>query len=301
MRVDRITGWDPLSPSALGPYSDYFIDSILHLFPICASSPSLHLSIFLFIQLCFTFLLFMPMSPETQNSNEAKHAPEPSEPEPIYVSTAKPRPPLTPEEIENSKKPKVMIVGAGLGGLTLAILLHKANIPFDVYERAKEVKPLGKIAKCVLSCFCLFSLCVSMADSSPTPIQMCRVCHVSRLQRCWFLRAVGNLRGIHEARQTFKHHAALQGRPYPKFYPGLLCSKDLVSRTESIQRHNISLSLLFLNPPLSHLHICKIAQALAATLLPVQTFMTSCCARSPKRESIWAKRLCRSCRTNWES
>ncbi|KAF9214783.1 hypothetical protein BGZ59_003008 [Podila verticillata] len=82
-------------------------------------------------------------SPETQNFNETEHAPEPSELEPIYVSTAKPRPPLTPEEIENSKKPKVMIVGAGLGGLTLAILLHKANIPFDVYERAKEVKPLG--------------------------------------------------------------------------------------------------------------------------------------------------------------
>ncbi|KAF8951052.1 hypothetical protein BGZ52_000564 [Haplosporangium bisporale] len=82
-------------------------------------------------------------SPENQNFNETEHAPEPSELEPIYVSTAKPRPPLTPEEIENSKKPKVMIVGAGLGGLTLAILLHKANIPFDVYERAKEVKPLG--------------------------------------------------------------------------------------------------------------------------------------------------------------
>ncbi|KAG0342758.1 hypothetical protein BG000_001618 [Podila horticola] len=41
------------------------------------------------------------------------------------------------------RKPKVIIAGGGLGGLTLAILLHKANIDFEVLERAKEVKPLG--------------------------------------------------------------------------------------------------------------------------------------------------------------
>ncbi|KAG0053744.1 hypothetical protein BGZ90_006149, partial [Linnemannia elongata] len=42
-----------------------------------------------------------------------------------------------------AKRPKVLIVGAGLGGLTLGILLHKANIPFEIYERASVVKPLG--------------------------------------------------------------------------------------------------------------------------------------------------------------
>ncbi|KAK3817832.1 MAG: hypothetical protein J3R72DRAFT_480149 [Linnemannia gamsii] len=42
-----------------------------------------------------------------------------------------------------AKRPKVLIVGAGLGGLTLGMLLHKANIPFEIYERATEVKPLG--------------------------------------------------------------------------------------------------------------------------------------------------------------
>ncbi|KAG0373980.1 hypothetical protein BGX24_010989 [Mortierella sp. AD032] len=42
-----------------------------------------------------------------------------------------------------SKRPKVLIVGAGLGGLTLGMLLHKADIPFEIYERAPEVKPLG--------------------------------------------------------------------------------------------------------------------------------------------------------------
>ncbi|KAG0352944.1 hypothetical protein BG005_007693 [Podila minutissima] len=42
-----------------------------------------------------------------------------------------------------TKKPKVIIVGAGLGGITLGILLEKAGVDFEIYERATEVKPLG--------------------------------------------------------------------------------------------------------------------------------------------------------------
>ncbi|KAF9415806.1 hypothetical protein BGZ94_010394 [Podila epigama] len=44
---------------------------------------------------------------------------------------------------QNTTKPTVLISGGGLAGLTLAILLHKANIPFAVFERAREIKPLG--------------------------------------------------------------------------------------------------------------------------------------------------------------
>ncbi|KAF9142595.1 hypothetical protein BG015_000745 [Linnemannia schmuckeri] len=36
-----------------------------------------------------------------------------------------------------------MIVGAGLAGLLLALLLEKAGIPYQIYERAQKVKPLG--------------------------------------------------------------------------------------------------------------------------------------------------------------
>lgn len=42
------------------------------------------------------------------------------------------------------KKPKVLIVGAGLGGLFLGILLLKGGVDFEIIERAREVKPIGK-------------------------------------------------------------------------------------------------------------------------------------------------------------
>lgn len=38
---------------------------------------------------------------------------------------------------------KVAIVGGGIGGLTMAIALKRANIPFVVYEASKKIKPVG--------------------------------------------------------------------------------------------------------------------------------------------------------------
>ena len=37
----------------------------------------------------------------------------------------------------------VSIIGAGIGGLSLGLCLHKLNIPFRIYESVKELKPLG--------------------------------------------------------------------------------------------------------------------------------------------------------------
>jgi len=39
--------------------------------------------------------------------------------------------------------PKVLIVGAGIGGLLLGALLEKAKIPYEIFERTSCVKPLG--------------------------------------------------------------------------------------------------------------------------------------------------------------
>lgn len=49
-----------------------------------------------------------------------------------------------PAPEENEDRPKVLIAGAGLGGLTLALLLKKAGVRFQVLEGATEIKPLGK-------------------------------------------------------------------------------------------------------------------------------------------------------------
>ncbi|KAK5827779.1 hypothetical protein F5H01DRAFT_375566 [Linnemannia elongata] len=44
-----------------------------------------------------------------------------------------------------AQPPHVLISGAGLAGLFLGILLERAGIPYDIYERAAEIKPLGSI------------------------------------------------------------------------------------------------------------------------------------------------------------
>ncbi|KAG0339067.1 hypothetical protein BG000_002916 [Podila horticola] len=39
--------------------------------------------------------------------------------------------------------PTVLIVGGGLAGLLLAILLEHSNWPYQIFERADAVKPIG--------------------------------------------------------------------------------------------------------------------------------------------------------------
>ncbi|KAF9170400.1 hypothetical protein BGX20_009023 [Mortierella sp. AD010] len=50
-----------------------------------------------------------------------------------------------PHVIRDGKAPHVMIVGAGLAGLLLAILLDRINVPYEIYERSEEIRPLGGV------------------------------------------------------------------------------------------------------------------------------------------------------------
>lgn len=55
--------------------------------------------------------------------------------------TSEPESDIEPEA--DNGRPKVLIVGAGLGGLMLGNLLRIAGVRYDIFEFTKEVKPLG--------------------------------------------------------------------------------------------------------------------------------------------------------------
>ncbi|KAG0058174.1 hypothetical protein BGZ90_005094 [Linnemannia elongata] len=54
-------------------------------------------------------------------------------------------PPFAPTNDNTTKTrwPKILIAGAGVGGLTLGAILQKSDIPYEIFERAPEIKPLG--------------------------------------------------------------------------------------------------------------------------------------------------------------
>jgi hypothetical protein len=68
---------------------------------------------------------------ETETSNNNVHSSTPSKSSDL--------PPLVTD-----RPPRVLISGAGLGGLFLGILLERAGIPYEIFERSAELRPLGK-------------------------------------------------------------------------------------------------------------------------------------------------------------
>ncbi|KAG9061265.1 hypothetical protein KI688_007603 [Linnemannia hyalina] len=64
----------------------------------------------------------------------------PSETIPSTPSSSSAVPPVTP-----NKPPHVLIGGAGLAGLFLGILLERAGISYEIFERSAEPRPLGAI------------------------------------------------------------------------------------------------------------------------------------------------------------
>ncbi|KAF9151009.1 hypothetical protein BG015_007181 [Linnemannia schmuckeri] len=59
-------------------------------------------------------------------------------------------------KVTHAKRPKVLIVGGGLGGLALGAVLQRSGTPYEIFERATEIKPLGPAISLTASTACLF-------------------------------------------------------------------------------------------------------------------------------------------------
>ncbi|KAF9345539.1 hypothetical protein BGX26_003018, partial [Mortierella sp. AD094] len=49
----------------------------------------------------------------------------------------------SPATSGDSDRPKVLIVGAGLAGLTLGMILQKSDIPYEIFESTPAIRPVG--------------------------------------------------------------------------------------------------------------------------------------------------------------
>ena len=72
---------------------------------------------------------------------------------------------------EQRPMPEVLIAGAGLGGLLMAILLDKIGIPYCILERASKVKALGIVfffsGSVCFSCFPVFHCFLGLTGETP--------------------------------------------------------------------------------------------------------------------------------------
>ncbi|KAG0270961.1 hypothetical protein BGZ95_001311 [Linnemannia exigua] len=82
-------------------------------------------------------------------------------------------------EKADADRPRVLIVGAGLAGLTLGMLLNKADIPFDIYERSTLIKPHGSAMYFNCTTASMFKQCgiyeeFAALGKCVSTVQMCR-------------------------------------------------------------------------------------------------------------------------------
>ncbi|OAQ29396.1 hypothetical protein K457DRAFT_1906829 [Linnemannia elongata AG-77] len=71
----------------------------------------------------------------------------PSETSQPIPSTSSTMPAVTP-----NKPPHVLIAGASLAGLFLGILLERAGIPYEIFERSSEARPHGELYQLDINC-----------------------------------------------------------------------------------------------------------------------------------------------------
>ena len=80
----------------------------------------------------------------------------------------------TSDTIDPPREFHVLIVGAGLGGLLMAILLDRAGISFELFEKAEKIKPLGN-HELTFACHGQLAKACSLILISPLNFRRCFV------------------------------------------------------------------------------------------------------------------------------
>ena len=74
----------------------------------------------------------------------------------------------------------ILIIGGGIGGLTLALNLHKAGIPCQIFEAAETIKPLGVGINILPHAMKELSALELGSDIAATAIETHEVCFYNR-------------------------------------------------------------------------------------------------------------------------
>lgn len=64
---------------------------------------------------------------------------------------------MSEEAYAPQSPPRCIIVGGGIAGIFLGILLDRAGIPYDIFERAPSVKQLGMISSTLFHAYFVLS------------------------------------------------------------------------------------------------------------------------------------------------
>lgn len=110
--------------------------------------------------------------------------------------------------IKNPATPDVVVIGGGIGGLALALALHKRGITCRVIESASEIKPLGTGINLLPHAIAQLDHLGVLAEMERRAVPTQEVCYYTRLGQLVYKEPRGRFAG-YELPQLSIHRAAI--------------------------------------------------------------------------------------------